>query len=247
MNIFNFDVASNDIKRYIEKYSDDESILKIFNKKSNKISIEIREHYFKMDTLFNILNDKNMNIDDMLIKVIIFQIIHTFAVIQTKYPKFRHNNLELKNIYCYLKEKNSNTYEYELNGYKYIIPNIGLELKITNFDESVIVDELDNDSLIDSLKVFDNTYDINKFLNSLLKVSILSSKMIDFINKILNTKKSMVMRLNSMISENFDIFKITSNLSEVSFTNDNETSISYKKKNFSLKDMDSDISIESIN
>ena len=248
MNVFNFDVDSSDIGRYIEKYTDDEAILKIFHKKSNRISIEIREHYFKMDTLFNILNDKNTVIDDTMIKVIIFQVLHTLAVIQTKYSKFRHNNLEVKNIYCYLKEKNSNTYEYELNGYKYIVPNIGLELKITNFDESIIVDELDNESLIDSLKVFDNKYDVNKFLNSLLKVNTISKNINNYIQKMINTNKSN--SINSMISENFEIFKVTSNLSEVSFTTDtplrsNGTSNEKTKKSLSLEDMDSDVSVGS--
>jgi hypothetical protein len=129
MNIFNFDTNSEDIKRYIEKYTDDDSIIKIFNKKSNKVSIEIREHYFKMDTLFNILNDKNIIIDDKMIKIIIFQVLHTLAIIQNKYPTFRHNNLDIKNIYCYLKEKNSNQYEYELEGNKYIIPKIIIIIK----------------------------------------------------------------------------------------------------------------------
>lgn len=242
MNIFNFDVNSGDLLRYIEKFTDDESILKIFHKKSNKVSIEIREHYFKMDTLFNILNDKNMVIDENIMKVIIFQVLHTLAVIQSKYPKFRHNNLDIKNIYCYLKEKNSNTYEYELDGYKYIIPNIGLELKITNFDESTIAGELDNESLIDTLKNVDNKYDVNKFLHSLLKVNTLSSAVINLIKKMikLNEKK-----INVMISENFNNFKVTSNLSEVSFATDSESSIKQFKKSLSLEDMDSEVSVGS--
>jgi len=242
MNIFNFDVNSGDLLRYIEKFTDDESILKIFHKKSNKVSIEIREHYFKMDTLFNILNDKNMVIDENIMKVIIFQVLHTLAVIQSKYPKFRHNNLDIKNIYCYLKEKNSNTYEYELDGYKYIIPNIGLELKITNFDESIIAGELDNESLIDTLKNVDNKYDVNKFLHSLLKVNTLSSAVINLIKKMikLNEKK-----INVMISENFNNFKVTSNLSEVSFATDSESSIKQFKKSLSLEDMDSEVSVGS--
>jgi hypothetical protein len=242
MNVFNFDVNSSDIGRYIEKFTDDESILKIFHKKSNKVSIEIREHYFKMDTLFNILNDKNTEIDENMMKVIIFQVLHTLAVIQSKYPKFRHNNLDIKNIYCYLKEKNSNTYEYELDGYKYIIPNIGLELKITNFDESTIVGELDNESLIDTLKNADNKYDVNKFLHSLLKVNTLSSVVINLIKKMikLNEKK-----INVMISENFNNFKVTSKLSEVSFATDSESSMKEFKKKLSLEDMDSEVSVGS--
>jgi hypothetical protein len=217
MNIINIDVLSNDIIRYIEKYTDNDNILKVLNKKNNKISIEIREHFFKMDSLYNILNDKNTEINDRMIRVIIFQVLHTLFIIQNKYPKFRHNNLNLKNIYCYLKEKNSNTYEYKIDGNVFIIPNIGLELKITNFDESV-VDEIDNESIIDSLKTNDNKYDILTFLNSLTKVSGLSENMMNEIKKIINVNKLSKSTIKSFINEYYDDFKRKDNLSEVSYS-----------------------------
>ena len=64
----------------------------------------------------------------------------------------------------------------------------------------------------------------------------------------INTNKSN--SINSMISENFEIFKVTSNLSEVSFTTDtplrsNGTSNEKTKKSLSLEDMDSDVSVGS--
>ena len=170
MNIFNFDVKSDDIKRFVEKHISDNETLEGLIKSNELIGVELREHFFKMDTLLNIFNDKSIEITDNDIRVLIFQVLHTLAIIQERYPLFKHNNLDLKNIYCYLKEKNNNTYDYVLDGNKYIIPNIGIEIKLTNFDDSIIVGELDNESIIDSLKKEDNTYDIKIFLDSLLKL-----------------------------------------------------------------------------
>jgi uncharacterized protein (UPF0128 family) len=112
-----------------------------------------------------------------------------------------------------LKEINSNTYEYKVDGNTYTIPNIGLEIKITNFDESIIVGEIDNESIIDSLKENDSKYDILKFLNSLLKISRLSENMINYVKKMIRN----VDMIKLMIYKNYDDFKIKSNLSEVSY------------------------------
>jgi hypothetical protein len=99
MNVMNFDVKYSEVKYYIEKYLE-EHVIKILSKKDKIISIELREHYFRMETLEDIINKESKLSDDDII-VIIFQVSHTLAVIQNKYPNFRHNNLDLKSIYCY--------------------------------------------------------------------------------------------------------------------------------------------------
>jgi hypothetical protein len=43
---------------------------------------------------------------------LIFQIIHTLAVIQNKYPNFRHNNLNIKHMDGYIKNVSSSTSTY---------------------------------------------------------------------------------------------------------------------------------------
>ena len=45
---------------------------------------------------------RNINIK---VKPLLFQVIHTLAVIQDNYPDFRHNKLDSNNIYVYLKVK----------------------------------------------------------------------------------------------------------------------------------------------
>jgi hypothetical protein len=164
MNILNVDVNTHDIKKYIDKYTDNEDVILNLIKKDTQISVEIREHFFKLDNLYNLFNDNSFEYTNNDIRVIIFQVLYTLAVIQDRYPTFKHNNLDLKNIYCYLKEKTDSYYEYIIDDIKFNIPNIGLDIKITNFDDSIIVNKLDNESIIDSLKLEDN--DIN------LKLSI---------------------------------------------------------------------------
>ena len=237
MNIFNFDVQYDKIKYFITKISDDENITKSLAKKDQIISVELREHYFKMDTLQNIFNDISYNIIDDDIYILIFQVLHTLAIIQERYPTFRHNNLDLKNIYCYLKEKNSSTYEYKLDGNTFIIPNIGLEIKITNFEEANILNEIDNESIIDSLKTNDNTYDIKIFLESLNKVNKLSNEIKIFIKDIMNNLESPKELLFS--SSKFNSMKSKSGMSEASFED--------KMKRVSLRDMDSEISVDGPN
>ena len=245
MNIFNFTLKYDEIKIFLEKYLSDETI-----SKSNKlISVELREHYFKMDNLFNILNDKLIEVTDNDMKILIFQVLHTLAIIQEKYPTFKHNNLDLKNIYCYLKEKTSSTYEYILEGNKYIVPNIGLEIKITNFDDSIISDVLDNESIIDSLKKNDNTYDIKIFLDSLMKINNISDKIKIFIKDIMNNINNPKQLIFS--NSTFNSFKSKSDLNNVSYDNklnlsemDSSISEMRDEKSNKLSEMDTEVSVD---
>jgi hypothetical protein len=218
MNVMNFDVKYSEIKYYIDKYLE-EHVIKILSKKDKIISVELREHYFRMNTLDDIINNSEKNISDDDIIIIIFQVLHTLAIIQNKYPNFRHNNLDLKSIYCYLKDKKDKTYEYKLDGHVFNVPNIGIEIKITHFDESIIVNEFDNESIIDSLKTIDNTYDLKIFFNSLLKINKISNEIKIFINDIMNNNNNPKKLLFG--NSRFNSFRLSSELSDVSFENNN--------------------------
>jgi hypothetical protein len=251
MNVMNFDVKYSEIKYYVEKYLE-EHVVKILSKKDKIISVELREHYFRMDTLDDIINSSEENISDHDIIVIIFQVLHTLAIIQNKYPNFRHNNLDLKSIYCYLKDKKDKTYEYKLDGHVFNVPNIGIEIKITHFDESIIINEFDNESIIDSLKTLDNTYDLKIFLNSLLKINKISNEIKIFINDIMNNNNNPKKLLFG--SSKFNSFRSKSELSDVSFERNNlnqmssEVSMNNVPSKLSMKklleDMPTEISIE---
>lgn len=104
---------------------------------SSKCCLQLREHFFKSISLEEYLS-KNI----CSYKGLLFQIIHTLAVLQNEYNGFRHNNLTLKNIVVYLKKSSDTFTEYE--GFnknqdnKYYLPNYGFDIKITNFEHSII-------------------------------------------------------------------------------------------------------------
>ena len=58
-------------------------------------------------------------------RVILFQILSVLAVIQAKYPGFRHNDLKANNLLIHsIESRNKNNkFKYKINGQTYIIPN----------------------------------------------------------------------------------------------------------------------------
>lgn len=109
-------------------------------------------------------------------RVIFFQILSVLAVIQTKYPGFRHNDLKANNI---LIQKINNTdknniYKYNINNNEYYVPNIGLRIKLWDFDFACIPGEIDNSKVIadwtDRINVKPEEhpyYDVHYFFNTL--------------------------------------------------------------------------------
>jgi ERCC4-related helicase len=105
-------------KNYMEMISN--------NQISNILSVRVKESFFKSEQLSEFIKSSEFNI-----KKLLFQIIHTLAVLQKEYPGFRHNMLNLSNIFVYLKKHENEMYE--LNSKKYYIPDNNFEIKITNF------------------------------------------------------------------------------------------------------------------
>lgn len=79
-------------------------------------------------------------------RVIFFQIISTIAIIQCKYPGFRHNDLKLNNILIQnLDQHDENrSFIYSINDKTYHVPNIGLRCKIWDFDFACIPGMIEN-------------------------------------------------------------------------------------------------------
>ena len=129
-----------------------------FNEIKNIFSVRIREHFFTSISLEEYLSENTC-----LYKPLLFQIIHTLAVIQKEFPGFRHNNLTPENILIYKKKKNlsNNVYEYDDN--KWVIPNIGFDIKMTNsatqkqLNEKITILEAKVDQLTDQLRKSDST------------------------------------------------------------------------------------------
>lgn len=111
----------------------------------NEVSVLISEWANGGDLLEYIRkNYKTMSLKTW--RVLLFQIISVLAVIQAKYPGFRHNDLKANNLLIhYIESRNKNNkFKYKINGKTYIIPNIGLQIKLWDFDFACIEGIVDN-------------------------------------------------------------------------------------------------------
>lgn len=94
-------------------------------------------------------NFKNMKL--IYWQVIFFQIFFTLAVIQERYPSFRHNDLKANNILLqkveHLSSAKRSASKYSLGNYNYIIPNLGFSVQMCDFDFACIPGVVDNDKV----------------------------------------------------------------------------------------------------
>jgi hypothetical protein len=137
--IINFDINFEDIKKLIFDDLIHQNIKELINNNnySNICCLQLRENFFKMQNLEEFISESNNN--KFNYKALIFQVIHTLAVIQNEFPNFCHNNLILKNIYIYCKKKQSDFNLYEgFNNDKFCIQNLNFDIKISNFEKSYI-------------------------------------------------------------------------------------------------------------
>lgn len=149
--LVNFDVKLPHIVNILNKdvYS---TFNKMINEKKIKdiFSVRLRESF--QDGIF--LSDylkKNKNID---YRKLLFQLIHTLAVIQEDYKNFRHLDLSPSNIYMYELDNPENI-SYVFNGKMFRIPT-DFSIKIGGFDDSVLKYDTRN-----------RYYDLHYFLNKL--------------------------------------------------------------------------------
>lgn len=111
-------------------------------------------------------------------RMIFFQILSVLAVIQNKYPGFRHNDMKANNILVQLipVSKKKNKFMYKINKQNYIVPNIGFQLKLWDFDFACIPDLIDNSKVnaewttaININPEQNRYYDIHYFTNTLTR------------------------------------------------------------------------------
>ena len=121
-------------------------------------------------------NYKNMTLKEW--RVILFQLFSALAVIQTKYPGFRHNDMKANNILIQkIESRNKNNkFKYKINGKVYILPNIGIQIKLWDFDFACIAGTVENTKVeaewTDKINVNSQKnryYDIHYFFNTLTR------------------------------------------------------------------------------
>jgi hypothetical protein len=111
-------------------------------------------------------------------KVFFFQILSVLAIIQFKYPSFRHNDLKANNILVHKlpKDNNSKHWVYHVCGKTYKVKNIGYQLKLWDFDFASIEGIVDNIKVQQKWTTEQNItskqnryYDMHYFFNTLIK------------------------------------------------------------------------------
>ena len=111
-------------------------------------------------------------------RILFFQILSTLAVIQAKFPGFRHNDLKANNILIQkIESRNKNNkFKYKINGKVFIVPNIGFQLKLWDFDFACIPGIVDNTKVeaewTDKINVKSEKnkyYDVHYFFNTLTR------------------------------------------------------------------------------
>ncbi len=203
--IINVDVKFSQMNDIIKPYEDVYAkFFDMINKEqvSDILSVRVKENFFKSMMLSEFIQSSQCNN-----KKLLFQLIHTLAVLQREYPGFRHNMLNLSNIYVYLKKDENDKYEF--NNKTYYIPNNNFEIKITNFFVANIPN-MYGTNVEGTLNVpfFDDNnayFDLHYFLNNFLKLvtkldSSLDEETIEFMDKVIpekyRTNKTMYLKEN---------------------------------------------------
>lgn len=118
-------------------------------------------------------------------KVFFFQLISTLAIIQSKFPSFRHNDLRPVNIMLSKINKSVEYYKYKVCGLKYKVPNIGYQIRLFGFHDSTIPGIVDNKSVRSTKNQY---YDIFCFFYHIVKNYRLPKEVYEFILSIIPMK-----------------------------------------------------------
>lgn len=111
-------------------------------------------------------------------KTIFFQILSVMAIIHAKYPSFRHNDLKANNILINEIDSTNTAskFQYKINGQSFVVPNIGFQVKIWDFDFACIPGLVDNNKVeadwttkINVNPTKNRYYDIHYFFNTFTK------------------------------------------------------------------------------
>jgi len=153
----------------------------------DKVSVLISEWANRGDFL-DFIKKKYREFTPIHWKVFFFQLISTLAVIQSKFPSFRHNDLKANNILVTKISQSVVTYKYTIIGNVYKVPNIGYQLKLWDFDFACIPGIVENKKVMISNSwsrginvgpTQNRYYDIHYFFNTLIKKGFFPELMTD--------------------------------------------------------------------
>ena len=137
-------------------------------------------------------------------RIIFFQILSVLSVIHARYPGFRHNDMKANNILIHNMDSDTKKYLYKINNQTFVVPNIGFQVKLWDFDFATIPGVVDNSKVqakwtndINILPEQNRYYDIHYFFNTLIRKGFLpeimtdsnvSDKVKEFINRVVPDK-----------------------------------------------------------
>ncbi len=130
-----------------------EELLQVFIKKYKKSESDfilnackvLMTEWANLGELSDYIDKNKSNWNRDVWNVMIFQMLAMLALIQEKYPSFRHNDLSLANILVQNTRivpldvtEYGGYYKYTINGKTYCVPDIGFRLLLTDFDYATI-------------------------------------------------------------------------------------------------------------
>jgi serine/threonine protein kinase len=116
-------------------------------------------------------------------RTIFYQILSVLAIIHAKYPSFRHNDMKANNILIHNidVDEHNKKYLYKINNQNYVVPNIGFQIKLWDFDFACIPNIVDNSKVsaewtnkINITPEQNRYYDIHYFFNTLTRKGFFS-------------------------------------------------------------------------
>lgn len=132
----------------------------------------IRKHYIK----FTLIHWK----------VFFFQLLSILAVIQSKFPSFRHNDMKANNVLLHKCKQKTKWGKYRVDYDIYIVPNIGYKIKLWDYDFACIPGIVDNEKVnaewtdrINVHAVQNRYYDMHYFFNTLISKGFFPKFMTD--------------------------------------------------------------------
>jgi hypothetical protein len=109
-------------------------------------------------------------------KVFFFQILSVLAVIQNKFPTFRHNDLKANNILVHRSARRGKWCRYPINNDTYYVPNIDYKIKLWDFDFACVPGIVNNSKVsaewtnkINVSPVQNRYYDMHYFFNTFIR------------------------------------------------------------------------------
>lgn len=182
-----------------QNYVDEKVEIPTIDPKYKKVAI--LAYPWQHDDLLSYIrkNHSNLVVDDYA--NIFFQILSALAIIQEKYPAFRHNSFKANDILINYREDNSPR-EYKLDGCTYKFPRCFVQIKLWDFSFSCIKDLVENEKVNAewSSKIGINNsqnryYDIHYFFSTLRMQGFLANfneivppEISEFVNRIIPEK-----------------------------------------------------------